>query len=210
MQDHNTLITPTKQRSGQLYLTMAGYSALLEHISSGGNDSPLPRLGSIQHVRRHASEKKDMLRCFICESKGSNEMKFSDISHLITHVNSKGHLINKNHLEILALGIPQAKETLTDFIEWEERHSIKKLSYDRMTNKALADQAEQDERQDKQQAKEPQHERGRAKGHGGHSAQRGRSRGDRRSSTKGRGGYKSRVSNLPPPLGLFNRYRARQ
>ena len=178
---------------------MACYTALLEHIGSSGNDSPLPRLESIQHIRRHASEKKDMLRCFICESKGSNEMKFSDVSHLITHVNSKGHLISKNNLETLALGIPQAKETLADFLEWEERHGIKKLSYDRMTNKALADQAEQDERQDKQ-AKELQHERGRAKSRGGQAGQRGRSRGDRRSSMRGRGGYRARVSNLYLPL----------
>lgn len=163
------------------------------YTAPGGGDSPVFRPEIIQHNRRHASEKKDMLRCFICQGNGSSEMKFSDVSHLITHVNSKGHLISKNNLEILALGVPQAQETLDDFMAWEERHGIKKLSFDRITNKAQGDQAEQDERKDKH-TREPQEERGRTKSRGGHASARGKMRGGRRGSTRGRGGQRAHVS----------------
>ena len=173
---------------------MAAYVSA-SHTVPGGGDSPVFQPEIIQHTRRYASEKKDMLRCFICQGKGSSEMKFSDVSHLITHVNSKGHLISKNNLEILALGVPEAQQTLDDFTAWEERHGIKRLSFDRITNKAQGDQADQDEQQDKH-TREPQEERGRTKSRGGHASARGRLRGGRRAGARGRGGQRAHVSKM--------------
>jgi hypothetical protein len=55
-----------------------------------------------------------LLVCSLCPSAKS----FSDLSHLLTHLNSKGHLQNKHKLELRCGADPEARDLLDDFARW--------------------------------------------------------------------------------------------
>lgn len=63
------------------------------------------------------------LICLLCPKSS----KFSDISHLLTHLSSKGHLANKFRLDI-AKGADEASSTkLGEFQAWYDQHGIQEL-----------------------------------------------------------------------------------
>lgn len=63
------------------------------------------------------------LICLLCPKSS----KFSDISHLLTHLSSKGHLANKFRLDI-ARGADEAASTkLEEFQAWYDQHGIQEL-----------------------------------------------------------------------------------
>lgn len=63
------------------------------------------------------------LRCLLCPKSS----KFSDISHLLTHLSSKGHLANKFHLDIAKDTEEEAKAKLEAFQAWYDEHGIQEL-----------------------------------------------------------------------------------
>lgn len=76
------------------------------------------------------------LHCNICPK----EPDFSDISHLLTHVNSKAHLAHHNNTELrAALNDPTAKAKKDAHQQWYERNQIQKLLSERLAAKGLKD-----------------------------------------------------------------------
>lgn len=63
------------------------------------------------------------LTCFICP--GSPH--FSDISHLLTHISSKGHLQNKFKMDIDKKTDQGAASKMQQFDSWYEEHGIEDL-----------------------------------------------------------------------------------
>lgn len=78
------------------------------------------------------------LTCTACSTKP----KFSDISHLLTHVNSKGHLHAYQQLKIRALSDLSASATLVEYNQWYEDNDIEKLLADRLAQRDERAQAE--------------------------------------------------------------------
>ena len=76
------------------------------------------------------------LHCNICPL----EPDFSDISHLLTHVNSKAHLSHHKNTELrAALNDPTAKGKKETYKQWYERYQIEKLLSERLAAKSSRD-----------------------------------------------------------------------
>ena len=60
------------------------------------------------------------LTCCLCPK----TPKFSDISHLLTHVSSKSHLAHRFRLQIRANTEPEAKEKLDNFDNWYQENNL--------------------------------------------------------------------------------------
>lgn len=71
------------------------------------------------------------LHCNVCPRKPD----FSDISHLLTHVSSKGHLSNYFKLKVKAGQDAAAQKTVNDYDDWYEHYGVQGLMSDRMTQK---------------------------------------------------------------------------
>lgn len=76
------------------------------------------------------------LHCNICPK----EPDFSDISHLLTHVNSKAHLSHHKNTELrAALNDPTAKGKKDTYQQWYDRYQIEKLLSERLAAKSSRD-----------------------------------------------------------------------
>lgn len=69
-----------------------------------------------------------LLRCSICPKRP----KFSDISHLLTHVASKGHLAQQFKTTVRASTDPAAREALRLYNEWYQKYGIEQLCANRL------------------------------------------------------------------------------
>jgi hypothetical protein len=71
------------------------------------------------------------LLCNICPK----HPKFSDVSHLLTHVASKAHLSHYFKLQVRSHQEPQAEALLDDYNQWYKSNNLAKLLSDRMSSK---------------------------------------------------------------------------
>ncbi|KAE9974112.1 hypothetical protein BLS_003262, partial [Venturia inaequalis] len=71
------------------------------------------------------------LSCNICPKKP----KFSDVSHLLTHVASKGHLSNYYKVKVRAGGDPAARNAMDEYDRWYSEWRVEDLMSDRMNLK---------------------------------------------------------------------------
>ncbi|ETS87188.1 hypothetical protein PFICI_01016 [Pestalotiopsis fici W106-1] len=71
------------------------------------------------------------LICTICPKTS----KFSDVSHLLTHIASKGHLSNMFKLDIAKVADHDAQRRLDEYQAWFDRHNIRGLLQDRSENR---------------------------------------------------------------------------
>ncbi|KAL4811103.1 hypothetical protein BDV18DRAFT_155714 [Aspergillus unguis] len=71
------------------------------------------------------------LLCNICPK----HPKFSDVSHLLTHVASKAHLSHYFKLQVRSHQEPQAETLLEDYNQWYRANNLAKLLSDRMSSK---------------------------------------------------------------------------
>lgn len=62
------------------------------------------------------------------------------MSHLLTHVSSKGHLGHVRKLELRALTDEGAKLTLTIYNKWEEDYDIRNLLAQRLAQREIRDE----------------------------------------------------------------------
>lgn len=69
-----------------------------------------------------------VLKCIICPKKP----KFSDTSHLLTHVSSKGHLSHYFKLQVKSHQEPEAGDLLSAYDEWYKDNNLAGLLSDRM------------------------------------------------------------------------------
>jgi len=73
----------------------------------------------------------ELLSCTICPKKP----RFSDISHLLTHVGSKGHLAHLHRLQVRSHQDLDAGVKLVVYNQWFQEHGIASLLSDRMQQK---------------------------------------------------------------------------
>ncbi|KAF7515345.1 hypothetical protein G7054_g14618 [Neopestalotiopsis clavispora] len=71
------------------------------------------------------------LICTICPKTS----KFSDVSHLLTHIASKGHLSNMFKLDIAKVADADAQRRLDEYQAWFDQHNIRGLLQDRSENR---------------------------------------------------------------------------
>ncbi|WEW60045.1 hypothetical protein PRK78_005529 [Emydomyces testavorans] len=72
-----------------------------------------------------------VLKCNICPRKPN----FSDVSHLLTHVSSKGHLSHYFKLQVRSHQEPEAGELLAEYDQWYHDHNLAGLLSERMIAK---------------------------------------------------------------------------
>ncbi len=75
------------------------------------------------------------LHCSLCPK----NQKFSDVSHMLTHMSSKGHLSNRFKLELQAPNEQAAKNKLDNFAIWYANNNLNDLLADRLAAKAEKD-----------------------------------------------------------------------
>lgn len=71
------------------------------------------------------------LLCNICPKRP----RFSDVSHLLTHVASKAHLSHYFKLQVRSHQEQQAETLLDDYNQWYKANNLAKLLSDRMSSK---------------------------------------------------------------------------
>ncbi len=76
-------------------------------------------------------EKSIPLICSVCPK----VPKFSDVSHLLTHFNSKGHLHSLQQVKLRALSDMSASTQLADFTNWYNQYNIDGLLAGRLAAK---------------------------------------------------------------------------
>ncbi|KAK5076911.1 hypothetical protein LTR64_005608 [Lithohypha guttulata] len=73
----------------------------------------------------------DLLTCTIC----AKSQRFSDVSHLLTHIGSKGHLANLHSLQVLSHQERDAGLKLSIYNAWFQEHGMASLLSERMQQK---------------------------------------------------------------------------
>ncbi|RKF55638.1 putative type-2 protein geranylgeranyltransferase subunit beta protein [Golovinomyces cichoracearum] len=71
------------------------------------------------------------LKCSLCPK----NPKFSDVSHLLTHMSSKGHLAHRFKLQIRSQGETEARQRLENFDFWYHANNLDSLLSDRLAAK---------------------------------------------------------------------------
>jgi hypothetical protein len=71
------------------------------------------------------------LHCTLCPK----NPQFSDISHLLTHISSKGHLSHRFKLQIRSQGEPEARRQLDTFETWYAENNLEDLLSERLAAK---------------------------------------------------------------------------
>lgn len=71
------------------------------------------------------------LHCNVCPKKPD----FSDVSHLLTHIASKGHLSNYYKLKIKATSDRAAQRVTEEYDRWYEEYNVQDLMGERMKQK---------------------------------------------------------------------------
>ena len=71
------------------------------------------------------------LSCNVCPRRPD----FSDVSHLLTHIQSKGHLSAYYKLKVKGTSDPAAQRTIDDFDEWYADYGLEELMRERMSQK---------------------------------------------------------------------------
>ncbi|KAI1264280.1 hypothetical protein F5Y18DRAFT_428372 [Xylariaceae sp. FL1019] len=114
------------------------------------------------------------LECAVCPKKNA---RFSDLSHLLTHISSKGHLHNMFQLSLTRDIDASAADALRKFDAWFAKHKIRELLRARMNAREQRG-TQQGRSQPAQRTSETPSRRGGArKRHNGHT---GRGRGNNR------------------------------
>ena len=72
---------------------------------------------------------------FLCCTLCPKQPQFSDISHLLTHISSKGHLSHKFKLSIRASSEPQARADLATFDIWYAENGLDEKLAERLASK---------------------------------------------------------------------------
>lgn len=72
-----------------------------------------------------------LLKCTICPKRPS----FSDVSHLLTHVGSKGHLSHLHKLQVRSHQEIAAGHELAAYDRWYQQHGLGRLLSERMLQK---------------------------------------------------------------------------
>lgn len=71
------------------------------------------------------------LECILCPKRP----KFSDVSHLLTHISSKSHLHNKFNIEFQAKSEAGPRDKLRKYERWYSENGIETLLADRLAAK---------------------------------------------------------------------------
>lgn len=71
------------------------------------------------------------LHCNICPKKPD----FSDVSHLLTHIASKGHLSHYYKMKVRGSTDPESQQVVAEYDEWYEEWNVQELMRERMSQK---------------------------------------------------------------------------
>ena len=71
------------------------------------------------------------LHCNVCPKRPT----FSDVSHLLTHIASKGHLSCYYKIKVKASTDNDAKQIIDDYDDWYADYNVEELMRERMSQK---------------------------------------------------------------------------
>lgn len=71
------------------------------------------------------------LHCNVCPKRPT----FSDVSHLLTHIASKGHLSCYYKIKVKASNDDEAKRIIDDYDDWYADYNVEVLMSERMSQK---------------------------------------------------------------------------
>ena len=122
------LLTTEHKESALLFLL-----SLLQEAFVHVLNCCFPPLSLARQRRAHLPFKMAQipLNCTICPKKP----KFSDISHLLTHIGSKGHLAHYHKLQVKSHQEPQARYDLAAYDHWYAFYGLPQLLSERMLSK---------------------------------------------------------------------------
>jgi hypothetical protein len=87
-------------------------------------------VGSLEMPKSKAEHIIDLI-CTLCP----NDPRFSDVSHLLTHISSKSHLSHLHKLQIKSLNDEASKTKLDTFEYWKHSNNIDTLLSERFSMK---------------------------------------------------------------------------
>ena len=87
--------------------------------------------GNMNHDSLLAPTTNIPLHCNICPKKPD----FSDVSHLLTHIASKGHLSHYYKMKVKASTDPASNQTVDEYDEWYDEWNVQDLMRERMSQK---------------------------------------------------------------------------
>ena len=95
------------------------------------DDSGVDPQANVQRPSAPEQNRVTPLQCLLCPK----EPKFSDVSHLLTHISSKSHLACRFRLELQKKSDVVAKSKIIAFDEWYQRNRVEALLDNRMAAK---------------------------------------------------------------------------
>ncbi|KAI2463603.1 hypothetical protein F4781DRAFT_437250 [Annulohypoxylon bovei var. microspora] len=110
---------------------MAAYPQIDHAYLTGNRDGPLHQAQAHEEPTTlvHQGDPTQIpLVCYSCEK----QQRFSDLSHLLTHVSSKAHLLELHNLQILSQVDEGAAMRCRQFDIWYKTYNIKQLVLQRM------------------------------------------------------------------------------
>lgn len=126
--DHQIPLTPgihinnvNSQGAVDDYLAMATATA----------EVPLSAPRNMSLLNTTPTQRSIPLICKVCPK----NTKFSDVSHLLTHIASKGHLSNMFKLDIAKYTDDDARNKLNDYQAWFDENNIRELLQSRSENR---------------------------------------------------------------------------
>ncbi|KAK6227314.1 hypothetical protein QIS74_00869 [Colletotrichum tabaci] len=100
----------------------------LKTTKTRGKSTAIKTAGSKPSEAKTLASPSIPLICVVCPT----HPRFSDISHLLTHLNSKGHLQTLNDARIRALADPTAAEAISTYDQWYTEHGLEALLAERL------------------------------------------------------------------------------
>ncbi|KFY28248.1 hypothetical protein V493_03038 [Pseudogymnoascus sp. VKM F-4281 (FW-2241)] len=91
----------------------------------------MPLNSSVQNMSKPPRNAAVPLLCSLCPK----NPQFSDISHLLTHISSKGHLSCRFKLQIRCQAEPEARSQLDAYDAWYANNSLEELLAERLATK---------------------------------------------------------------------------
>ncbi|OBR15229.1 hypothetical protein CH63R_00409 [Colletotrichum higginsianum IMI 349063] len=100
----------------------------LKTTKTRGKSTAIKTAGSKPSEAKTLASPSIPLICVVCPT----HPRFSDISHLLTHLNSKGHLQTLNDARIRALADPSAADAISTYDQWYTEHGLEALLAERL------------------------------------------------------------------------------
>ncbi|OHW93076.1 hypothetical protein CSPAE12_08383 [Colletotrichum incanum] len=118
--------TPTKAPKAQVSKSQAAKA--LKISKTRGKTTATRSAGPKATEAKSLASPSIPLVCVVCPT----QPRFSDVSHLLTHLNSKGHLQTLNDVRIRAIADLSAAQAISTYEKWYNEHGLEAMLAERL------------------------------------------------------------------------------